>query len=69
MKTTYKIKYNGESAWGYKLINTVNNMWYYGIGQGDIEKYDTGSYNPKLMNAISKGQIKREKSLSQKWNA
>ena len=60
MKTTYEVKYNGESAWGYKLINTVNKMWYYGIGQGDIEKYDTGSYNPKLMNAISKGQIERE---------
>ena len=60
MKTTYEVKYNGENAWGYKLINTVNKMWYYGIGQGDIEKYDTGSYNPKLMNAISKGQINRE---------
>ena len=60
MKTTYEVKYNGESAWGYKLINTVNKMWYYGIGQGDIEKYDTGSYNPKLMNAFSKGQIERE---------
>lgn len=60
IKTNYKVEYNGESAWGYKLINTVNGMWYYGIGHGDIDEYDTGSYNPKLMNAISKGEIERE---------
>ena len=48
-----------KSAWGYKLINTVNKKWYYGIGQNDIDKYDTGSYNPELMNAINKGEIER----------
>ena len=43
MKTTYKTKYNGESAWGYKLINTVNNMWYYGIGQDDLVLLSAGN--------------------------
>lgn len=60
MKTTYEAEYKGEFAWGYKLVNTVNGKWYFGIGQKEIDKYDTGSYCPELLNAISKGQIKRE---------
>ena len=59
METIFKVKYNGEFAWGYELINTVNGMWYVGIGQGDINTYDTGSYNPELMSAISRGEIVR----------
>tara|TARA_A100001011_G_C14217423_1_gene802705 strand:- start:44 stop:1372 length:1329 start_codon:yes stop_codon:yes gene_type:complete len=60
IETTYKVDYKGEHAWGYKLINKINDKWYYGKGKGNIEEYDTGSYSPELMSAISKGEIRRE---------
>jgi len=59
MNTKFKVNHNGNNFWGYELLNTVNDMWYVGIGQGDVDSYDTGSYNPELMSAISRGEIER----------
>ena len=65
MKTTYEnnITYSGQSGYVYKLINTKNNKYYYGSGQGnpeDPEKpYVTSSKNPELKEAIADGEIER----------
>ena len=55
----FKHDYNGEFAWAYELKNTINGKWYIGIGQGDIEEYDTSSYCVELRAAISRGEVEK----------
>lgn len=61
MKTINIEKYVENKPWGYKLTNTVNGKWYYGIAGVDQspETYITSSKNTELLSAIQKGEVER----------
>ena len=48
METIYDVPYNGESAWAYRLDNTVTGKWYIGISKQPVDSYDTSSENTEL---------------------
>ena len=58
--TKYKVPYNGEEAFGYRLTNIKNKKWYVGRSNQDINTYVTSSRNVELLKAISAGEIERE---------
>jgi len=64
IKTNFKVTYKGENAFGYKLTNTENNKWYYGIHLGnpwdEEDSYITSSTNEELKRAISEGKVERD---------
>jgi len=64
IKTNFKVTYKGEHAFGYKLTNTENNKWYYGIHLGnpydEEDSYITSSTNDELKRAISEGKVERD---------
>jgi len=54
-------KYIEGKPWGYKLTNTVNGKWYYGIAGAEQspETYVTSSKNTELLSAIAKKEVVR----------
>lgn len=61
MKTLNIEKYIENKPWGYKLTNTINGKWYYGIAGAEQspETYVTSSRNTELLSAIAKKEIVR----------
>ena len=59
METIYDVPYNGESAWAYRLDNTVTGKWYIGISKQPVDSYTTSSENTELLSAISNGEVDR----------
>ena len=59
MKTVNMEKYKHGMFFGYKLVNTTNGKWYYGISKQTPENYTTSSKSTELLSAISKGEIER----------
>ena len=61
MKTINIEKYTENKPWGYKLTNTINGKWYYGIAgaEQNPETYITSSKNTELLSAIQKGEVER----------
>ena len=60
MNTNYKVEYNNEEGFVYKLTNKKDGKWYVGKSEADINIYATSSRNVDLLKGISEGNVDRE---------